>query len=40
MMAPRHHSATRHVAGPRVELAIRTVFNMQAPSLTQPWSIA
>jgi len=31
MMAPRHHSATRHVAGPRVELAVRTVFNMLGP---------
>ena len=31
MMAPRHHSATRHVAGPRVELAFRTVFNMLGP---------
>lgn len=31
MMAPRHHSATRHVAGPRVELAIRTVFNILGP---------
>ena len=31
MMAPRHHIATRHVAGPRVELAIRTVFNMLGP---------
>lgn len=31
MMAPRHHSATRHVTGPRVELAIRTVFNMLGP---------
>ena len=31
MMAPRHHSATRHVAGPRVELAIRTIFNMLGP---------
>jgi anthranilate phosphoribosyltransferase len=31
MMAPRHHSATRHVAGPRIELAIRTVFNMLGP---------
>ncbi len=31
MMAPRHHSATRHVAGARVEMAIRTVFNMLGP---------
>ena len=31
MMAPRHHSATRHVAGPRVELAVRTVFNVLGP---------
>jgi anthranilate phosphoribosyltransferase len=31
MMAPRHHSATRHVAGPRVELATRTVFNILGP---------
>lgn len=31
LMAPRHHSATRHVAGPRVELAFRTVFNMLGP---------
>ncbi len=31
MMAPRHHNATRHVAGPRVELAFRTVFNMLGP---------
>jgi anthranilate phosphoribosyltransferase len=31
MMAPRHHSATRHVAGPRVELATRTIFNMLGP---------
>lgn len=30
-MAPRHHSATRHVAGPRVELATRTVFNILGP---------
>ncbi len=31
MMAPRHHSAMRHVAGPRVELGTRTVFNILGP---------
>ena len=31
LMAPRHHSAVRHVAGPRVELATRTVFNLLGP---------
>ena len=31
LMAPRHHSAMRHVAGPRVELATRTVFNLLGP---------
>ena len=31
LMAPRHHGATRHVAGPRVELATRTVFNILGP---------
>lgn len=31
LMAPRHHSATRHVAGPRVELATRTIFNLLGP---------
>ena len=29
MMAPRHHGAMRHVAGPRVELGTRTVFNLR-----------
>ncbi|MCB2100727.1 MAG: anthranilate phosphoribosyltransferase [Rhodobacterales bacterium] len=31
LMAPRHHSAMRHVAGPRVELGTRTVFNILGP---------
>jgi anthranilate phosphoribosyltransferase len=31
LMAPRHHSAMRHVAGPRVELGTRTVFNLLGP---------
>lgn len=31
MMAPRHHSATRHVAGPRIELGTRTIFNLLGP---------
>jgi anthranilate phosphoribosyltransferase len=31
MMAPRHHSAMRHVAGPRVELGTRTIFNLLGP---------
>jgi anthranilate phosphoribosyltransferase len=31
LMAPRHHSAMRHVGGPRVELAIRTIFNLLGP---------
>ena len=30
-MAPRHHCATRHVAGSRVELATRTIFNVLGP---------
>jgi anthranilate phosphoribosyltransferase len=28
MMAPRHHAAMRNVAGPRVELGTRTIFNL------------
>ncbi|MEE2745280.1 MAG: anthranilate phosphoribosyltransferase [Pseudomonadota bacterium] len=31
LMAPRHHSATRHVAGTRIELATRTIFNLLGP---------
>lgn len=31
LMAPRHHSAMRHVGGPRVEMGIRTIFNILGP---------
>ncbi len=31
LMAPRHHSAMRHVAGARVELSTRTIFNLLGP---------
>ncbi len=31
LMAPRHHSATRHVGPTRVELGTRTVFNLLGP---------
>ena len=31
LMAPRHHSAMLHVAGPRVELGVRTIFNLLGP---------
>jgi anthranilate phosphoribosyltransferase len=31
LMAPRHHSAMRHVAGPRTELGTRTIFNLLGP---------
>jgi anthranilate phosphoribosyltransferase len=31
LLAPRHHAAMRHVAGPRVELGVRTIFNLLGP---------
>jgi anthranilate phosphoribosyltransferase len=31
LLAPRHHSAVRHVAGVRVELGTRTLFNLLGP---------
>jgi anthranilate phosphoribosyltransferase len=31
MMAPRHHTAMRHVGGPRAELGTRTIFNLLGP---------
>jgi anthranilate phosphoribosyltransferase len=31
LMAPRHHGAMRHVAGPRLELGTRTIFNLLGP---------
>ena len=31
LMAPRHHGAMRHVAGARIELGTRTIFNLLGP---------
>ncbi|HEY2133776.1 MAG TPA: anthranilate phosphoribosyltransferase [Acetobacteraceae bacterium] len=38
LFAPRHHSALHHAAGPRVELGIRTIFNLLGP-LANPASV-
>ena len=38
MMAPMHHPAMRHVAGPRGELGTRTIFNILGP-LTNPAAV-
>lgn len=31
LLAPRHHAAMRHVAGPRSEIGTRTIFNLLGP---------
>ncbi len=35
MFAPKHHSAMKHVIGPRREMGVRTIFNVLGP-LTNP----
>ena len=39
LMATRHHSAMRHVAGPRAELGLRTIFNLLGP-LSNPANVS
>lgn len=39
LMAPRHHSAMRHVGGTRVELGTRTIFNILGP-LSNPAGVS
>jgi len=38
MLAPRHHSAMKHVGGVRAEMGVRTVFNILGP-LSNPASV-
>jgi len=39
LMAPRHHTALRHAAGPRSEMGVRTIFNLLGP-LANPARVA